>query len=241
MAIFLDTETTGLSPRAGDAIVEVAIIGDDGRPLIDTLVNPRRPIPYGASRVHGISDSMVRGMPTLVDLLPDIKRIVTGEQLVIYNATFDAPFFPGGLGEAGRIDCAMRRYSEALGLGRWQKLDAAAEKVGHVWTGAAHRAKADALACRSVWKWLEQKFGRKEVLRAAPPPVSAIVQARPSPAVVQPSAISNAPHVSRASASQSSDRSDAYCPNCIQRHRVPKGHVLEIRCIGCGVVFRAKG
>ena len=37
------------------------------------------------------------------------------------------------------------------------KLQKAAEHVGHTWTGDAHRALADALACRSVWLWLESR------------------------------------------------------------------------------------
>ena len=47
----------------------------------------------------------------------------------------------------------MLRYA-AIGDGRWQKLDVACKRVGHQWTGTAHRALADALACRSVSRWL---------------------------------------------------------------------------------------
>jgi DNA polymerase III epsilon subunit-like protein len=161
MALFLDTETTGLSPRSGDTIVEVAFVDERGVAVMDTLVNPERLIPWQASKVHGISDSMVRGMPTLTDLMPTICRIVSGQQIVIYNATFDTPFFPGRLREASKIDCAMRRFAETTGGGAWRKLDVAAAHVGHVWSGHAHRACADALACRSVWNWLEAKASRR--------------------------------------------------------------------------------
>lgn len=154
MTLYLDTETTGLAPQNGDAIVEVSIVDSRGKVLLDTLVNPRRSIPWQASKIHGISDSMVREMPTLADLMPDILRIVSGQQIVIYNATFDAPFFPGGLREARRIDCAMRRFSEVTKATGWKKLDFAATHVGHVWTGKAHRALADTLACKSVWEWI---------------------------------------------------------------------------------------
>lgn len=159
MTLYLDTETTGLSPRNGDAIVEIAIVDDTGRSVIDTLVDPERPIPWQASSVHGISDDMVEGMPTLRELMPEIRRIVAGQQIVIYNATFDTPFFPDRLQGASRIDCAMRRYADAVARGSWKKLHVAAGHVGHVWTGDAHRARADALACRSVWEWLEARAG----------------------------------------------------------------------------------
>ena len=67
MALYLDTETTGLSPSGGDTIVEIAIVNERGAILINTLVNPKRNIPWYASKVQGISDSMVRSMPTLED------------------------------------------------------------------------------------------------------------------------------------------------------------------------------
>lgn len=156
MLLFLDTETTGLSAAAGDRIVEVAIVDDTGQPLIDTLVNPGRSIPSAATRIHGITDRMVRDAPELDELMPEIRRIVRGSHVVIYNATYDAPFFPEQLRFAGEISCAMRRYAESQ-FGRWVKLDVAAQAAGHRWTGQAHRALADALACRSVWNWLIRK------------------------------------------------------------------------------------
>ena len=156
MALYLDTETTGLHASGGDAIVEIAIVDERGVALINTLVNPNRTIPWHASNVHGISDSMVRGMPDLNDLLPQIRKVISGQQLVIYNAPFDVSFFPNRLREASSIECAMRNFASALG-GKSRKLDVAAAHVGHVWTGEAHRALADTLACKSVWNWLEGK------------------------------------------------------------------------------------
>ena len=156
MALYLDTETTGLSPARGDAIVELAIVDEQGKALINTLVNPCREIPWYASKVHGITDSMVIAAPTLDQLMPKIRKLIKKQEIVIYNATFDAPFFPGELGEAASIQCAMRRFTQHTGGRTWRKLDFAAECAGHVWTGCAHRALADAQACRSVWRWLSK-------------------------------------------------------------------------------------
>ena len=99
---------------------------------------------------------MLSGMPTLDDLLPHIRKLISGQQLVIYNAPFDISFSPNRLKEASSIDCAMRGFTNKVS-GRARKLDIAAAHVGHVWTGEAHRALADTLACRSVWRWLEKK------------------------------------------------------------------------------------
>lgn len=156
MALYLDTETTGFSPASGATIVEIAIVDEDGRALIDTLIDPRQAIPPGAQQVHGISNEMVRGKPTLQEVLPAVRDVVEGQEVVIYNAAFDTAFFPDRLGQARAVSCAMLRFADVLG-GKWRKLDVAASHVGHRWTGTAHRALADALACRTVWRWLEAR------------------------------------------------------------------------------------
>ena len=162
--LFLDTETTGLSAADGDRIVEIAIVDVRGRTLVNTLVNPRRPIPRDASRIHGITDRMVERAPALADLWPELERILSGKQVVIYNAAYDRQFFPDRLACTAGISCAMLAFAKAYGewnprFGdfRWQRLETAAEHVGHTWEGQAHRALADALACRSVWRWLESQ------------------------------------------------------------------------------------
>lgn len=163
--LYLDTETTGLNPSFPnyDRIVELAIVNGAGEVLMNTLVNPEQPIPARAADIHGINDAMVESAPTLADLWLDVRERVEGRHIVIYNAQFDRGFFPNGLRNAARISCAMLRFSEVFGERkgrhgyRWQRLALAAAHVGHEWTGEAHRALADTLACRSVWQWLEQR------------------------------------------------------------------------------------
>lgn len=157
MPLYLDTETTGINASGGDAIVEIAIVDERGRPLIDTLVNPGRPIPWYASKVHGITDSMVARAPTLDELMPLIYETTLKKEVVIYNSTFDTAFFPGGLGQAKKVHCAMRKFKSLTGASRWSKLDVAAECAGYEWKGHAHRALADALACRAVWRWMARR------------------------------------------------------------------------------------
>ena len=60
--VVVDLETTGVSHAKGDRIVEIGAVrleGDRVTGEFQTLVNPQRPIPYYAQRVHGISDRMV--------------------------------------------------------------------------------------------------------------------------------------------------------------------------------------
>jgi DNA polymerase III epsilon subunit-like protein len=59
----VDTETTGLSPAEGHALVEVATVTIDDSALGESwssLVQPGRPIPADAAAVHGITDASRR-------------------------------------------------------------------------------------------------------------------------------------------------------------------------------------
>jgi DNA polymerase-3 subunit epsilon len=161
--VYLDTETTGLSPDRGDRVVDIAMVDDLGNTVIDTLVDPERPIPAEASGIHHITDEMVAGMPKMDALWPGIEAMTDGKRVIIYNAGFDTRFFPGGLANAASTECAMLRFAKAYGEPsqygngyRWQKLALAADHIGYNWVGTAHRALADALACRAIWTWLEE-------------------------------------------------------------------------------------
>jgi DNA polymerase III epsilon subunit-like protein len=165
--LYLDTETTGLAPRFVDGVnygaelVEVAVIDDTGAVLFDELVNPGRSIPQNVIAIHGITDDMVADAMPAAEARRAVLDIVRGRQLVIYNAEFDSRFFPG-IWEAAEIRCCMRlfaayagQWNDYFGNWRWHKLMAAARQAGHDWGEAgAHRALADTLACRSVWRWL---------------------------------------------------------------------------------------
>ncbi|HUK64216.1 MAG TPA: 3'-5' exonuclease, partial [Dongiaceae bacterium] len=64
--VVVDTETTGMSPAEGHALVEVATVVLENGTIGETwssLVRPGRPIPPDASAVHGITDAMVAGAP----------------------------------------------------------------------------------------------------------------------------------------------------------------------------------
>ena len=89
-----DLETTGVSTN-NDRIVQVALVGanSEGEPVnYDMIVNPQRPIPMGASRVHGIYDSDVRGKPVFKHYADDLFALMDGAVIVGHNARrFDMP------------------------------------------------------------------------------------------------------------------------------------------------------
>lgn len=179
--VFLDLETTGLHPQA-DEILEIGILADTGAILLDTLVRPVRHTAWPeAQAIHGIALADVSGAPILADLHQQIAAAVSGAQVVIYNAPFDAGFLGSALDGAAEVRCAMREFAEAFGewniqrdRWRWLKLDVAAAHVGFAWPGTAHRAIHDCAATRAVWHWLRdpRRAGVGKVLHGLPEPFS---------------------------------------------------------------------
>jgi DNA polymerase-3 subunit epsilon len=92
--VAFDLETTGTKPTA-DRIVEIGAVLFDGDCAVKgygTLVDPGIPIPSDASAVNGISDSMVRGKPRIVDVLGAFAEFCGDLPLVAHNAPFDFKF-----------------------------------------------------------------------------------------------------------------------------------------------------
>jgi DNA polymerase-3 subunit epsilon len=90
----IDIEATGISPRA-DRIVELAIVRvtPAGRRSTRTFrVNPEKPIPPEATRIHGIKDSDVADCPPFRDIAAQVDRLLASCDLCGYNVLrFDIP------------------------------------------------------------------------------------------------------------------------------------------------------
>lgn len=94
--IFLDTETTGLDPRQGHRIIEVACVEMDNRRLtgrhLHRYINPERAIDAGAQAVHGISNDFLEDKPKFIDIAQELQDFIADAELVIHNAAFDIGF-----------------------------------------------------------------------------------------------------------------------------------------------------
>ena len=94
--IFLDTETTGLSPNDNHKIVEIACI--ETRDLIVTkkifhkIINPQRNVPDGAYKVHGFSTEFLKNKETFDKVADEFLDFIRDKKIIIHNAAFDLSF-----------------------------------------------------------------------------------------------------------------------------------------------------
>lgn len=92
-----DTETTGLEPASGDEIIQIGALRIvNGRLLhqehFDQLVDPRCHLKAASIAIHGITDSMLLGQPTIDLVLPAFHDFCADTVLVGHNVAFDMRF-----------------------------------------------------------------------------------------------------------------------------------------------------
>lgn len=96
--VFLDTETTGLSPiRGGHRIIEIACIEYvNNHPtgmVLTPLIEPEgKRVTQDAYKVHGISNTKLTNQPKFSQLADRFLEFLSDAVLVIFNADFDISF-----------------------------------------------------------------------------------------------------------------------------------------------------
>ncbi len=103
--IVLDTETTGLEPRQGHRVIELAAIELINRRVSDRrfhrYLNPEREIDAGAAAVHGLTLERLQNEPKFAEVAPAMLEFMRGAELIIHNAPFDVGFLNKELELAG--------------------------------------------------------------------------------------------------------------------------------------------
>lgn len=133
--IILDTETTGLDPKSGHRVIEVAGVEMVNRRLTGNhfhrYLNPQREIDAGAQQVHGISLEFLQDKPLFGDVAEDFLAFLGEAELIIHNAPFDVGFLDHELQRLGMAGIKTRctvtdtlKMAKALHPGQRNNLDA---------------------------------------------------------------------------------------------------------------------
>jgi DNA polymerase-3 subunit epsilon len=175
-AVLFDTETTGLDPRGGDRIIEIAaleLLNDlpTGRRL-HLLVDPQRDIPDEATRVHGITRSHLQGKPLFGDVAPQVIAFFEDSPLVAHNAPFDFGFLNAELSRAGLPVLGPSRMIDTLAMAKTRfpglpnSLDALCRRFGiDLSERTTHNALLDCRLLANVY--VELTGGRQRGLSLA--------------------------------------------------------------------------
>ena len=177
--IILDTETTGLDPKTGHRVIEIACIE-----LVDFIptgksfhryIHPERPIDPEAERVHGISLDFLKDKPKFAqaEVVEAFLEFVGGDVILAHNAAFDRGFINWELEMADRapfpesqwnctMEMARRRFP-----GMYNSLDALCKRFR---ISLAEREKHGALIdCRLLAQvYLELSGGKERSLELTP-------------------------------------------------------------------------
>ncbi len=122
--IFFDTETTGLSPEAGDRIIEIGCVEFvNRRPTGDNkhfYVNPERANHEDAVKVHGLTDEFLADKPIFAAIADELMEYLYGAEIIIHNAGFDVGFMDAELKRLskGRFHSFVDRVTDSLLMAR---------------------------------------------------------------------------------------------------------------------------
>ncbi|MEO7253890.1 MAG: DNA polymerase III subunit epsilon [Casimicrobium sp.] len=174
--VFLDTETTGLDPRLGHRIIEVAAVEAIGRELtgnqLHSYLDPEREIDAGATAVHGLSWEDLRDKPKFATIAGDLLKFMSGARVIIHNAAFDVSFIDHELARLRQPPIAKQAMTITDSLllarekfpGKRNSLDALCDRLG---VNNAHRnlhgALLDARLLAEVYFALTRGQGTLEI------------------------------------------------------------------------------
>ena len=175
----LDLETTGLDPREGARVCEIAIVRMRGDGVVldeySTVVNPG--VPITNDRFHGVTDVLAASAPTFAQIAGDVLAYLGNAIVVSHNLDYEDRFLTA---EFGRLGLDVRGVPGlcTLIMARSQ-LDHHVYRLGEIaslitgeWPAAYHSALGDARAlARTLATFLAEAPQRLSWAGPAPVPL----------------------------------------------------------------------
>jgi DNA polymerase-3 subunit epsilon len=173
---FIDFETTGLSARGGDRVIEVGIAVLDGDRIVDryqSLINPRMSIPWFIEDLTGITDDMVRSAPSAREVMSEVHDFIGEMKLVAHNASFDRGFMDAEFARIPRrrkqeFICSLRVARRVYPRAPNHKLGTLVSLTGVQAADRAHRALGDAEMTARVWSKMIEDVREKHRIQDVP-------------------------------------------------------------------------
>ncbi len=206
--IVLDTETTGLDPKQGHRVIELAAIELDGRRISERrfhrYLNPEREIDAGAAAVHGLTYERLQNEAKFADIAASFLEFIAGSELIIHNAPFDLGFLNNELSLLGlpplqNAVVDTLKVAREMHPGKKNSLDAL---CGRYEIDNAHRSLHGALLDTellaevyfAMTRGQKSLLGEEDSQRTRQPAVLSTDASRPMLRVLQPSAEELAEH-----------------------------------------------
>ena len=167
--VFVGIETTGGNANR-DRITEIAIITMRKGKLVSewsTLVNPLTYIPDHIQNLTGISDEMVRDVPSFVEIYKDIYERLSDCVFVAHNARFDYGFLKNEFKRCSKtfrapVLCTVKLSRNLFPEHKYHNLDSVMRRHG-LTCSARHRAMGDARVLFDFMKTLYSTLNPHEV------------------------------------------------------------------------------
>ena len=169
--ILLDLETTGLDPKKGDRILEIAMIeifgvADLGKEF-SCLVNPEREIPKVATSIHNISNGDVVNAKKFYEICDEVLKFIDNCSIIAHNASFDMKFLNYELSILDKKMVSSDRIIDTLQMANYlyprkpNNLDALCKRFGiDLSLRTTHGALIDTRLLAGVYKKLIIEYNK---------------------------------------------------------------------------------
>lgn len=149
----LDTETTGLSTYF-DEVIEIGILKVRDNTIVSQysqLIQPEYEINDFVTALTGITNDMVQGMPSILEVKDDVLSFIGADVIVGHNTSFDIRFLSAGFQQElnnqymDTMQFARKIYPEL----KHHRLSDLTEYLGL--SNNAHRSIADCISTKELY------------------------------------------------------------------------------------------